>query len=102
MADGIDSDSPEIRTLSDSRSRLPTQRSSLIGRNDDIAAIRSRLLNGRLVTLTGAGGCGKTRLAIEVAGRESQAFGDGAFFVDLARIGDDDEVADAFASTSVL
>jgi predicted ATPase/class 3 adenylate cyclase len=97
VAEGIESDFPEIRTLSDSRSRLPTQRSSLIGRNDDIAAIRSRLLNGRLVTLTGAGGCGKTRLAIEVAGRESQTFTDGAFFVDLARIGDDDEVAEAFA-----
>ena len=46
-ADGIGSDFPDIRTLSDNRSRLPTQRSRLIGRNDDIAAIRSRLLNGR-------------------------------------------------------
>ena len=97
VAVGLDADFPEIRTVADSRTRLPTQRSSLVGRDDDVADVRRRLLDGRLVTLTGAGGCGKTRLAIEVAGRESQTVGDGAFFVDLARIGDDDEVADAFA-----
>ena len=98
VADGLDADFPDIRTVADSRTRLPTQRSSLVGRDDDVADVRRRLLDGRLVTLTGAGGCGKTRLAIEVAGRESQTVGDGAFFVDLARIGDDDEVADAFAT----
>ena len=101
-ADGIGTAFPEICTLAGTRTRLPTQRSSLIGRDDDVAKVRRLLLGGRLVTLTGAGGCGKTRLAIEAAGRESQAFVDGVFFVDLARIGDDDEVADAFASTSVL
>ncbi len=98
VADGLDADFPEIRTSNDGRTRLPTQRSSLIGRDDDIANVRRRLLDARLVTLTGAGGCGKTRLSIEVAGRESQTFVDGAFFVDLARIADDDEVADAFAT----
>lgn len=50
------------------------------------------------MTLTGAGGCGKTRLAIEVASREVFGFKDGAVFVDLARIGSDDEVAEAFAN----
>ena len=97
-ADGLDADFPEIRTLTGSRTRLPTQRSSLVGRDGDVADVRRRLLDGRLVTLTGAGGCGKTRLAIEVAGRESRTVSDGAFFVDLARIADDDEVADAFAA----
>ncbi len=98
VADGLDAEFPDIRTATDGRAHLPTQRSSLVGRDDDVAHVRRRLLDGRLVTLTGAGGCGKTRLAIEVAGRESQAFADGAFFVDLARIGDDAEVADAFAT----
>ena len=89
---------PAVRTLTGTKSRLPAQRSSLIGRDDDVASVRQRLQGSRLVTLTGAGGCGKTRLAIEVAAREGHACADGAFFVDLARVGDEDGVGDAFAT----
>ncbi len=69
-----------------------------MGRDDEIARARGLLGSSRLVTLTGAGGCGKTRLAIEVAAREAFGFKDGTVFVDLARIGGDDEVAETFAN----
>lgn len=97
VADGMATEFPAIRALAGTSSRLPTQRSSLIGREEDVGKVRERLRAGRLVTLTGSGGCGKTRLAIEVGARESEAFPDGVFFVDLAKVGDDDAVPDAFA-----
>lgn len=97
VADGLVTDFPPVRSLSTAKGTLPSQRSSLVGRIDDVAKVRTRLQSSRLVTLTGAGGCGKTRLAIEAAERERFSFADGAFFVDLARIGDDEAVAEAFA-----
>jgi predicted ATPase len=97
MADGLVTKFPPVRSLSTVKGTLPSQRSSLVGRDDDVARIRALLPSSRLITLTGAGGCGKTRLAIEAAERERFSFADGAFFVDLARIGDDEAVAEAFA-----
>lgn len=96
--DGLASDFPPIRSLTNVKSTLPSQRSSFVGRDDEITKARALLQTSRVVTMTGAGGCGKTRLAIEVAAREGVAFGDGSFFVDLARVGDDDAVAEAFAN----
>lgn len=97
-ADGLSTTFPPLRTLASTQHSLPSQRSSFVGRDDEIARARGLLGSNRLVTLTGAGGCGKTRLAIEVAAREAYGFKDGTVFVDLARIGSDDEVAEAFAS----
>lgn len=97
MADGLVTEFPSVRSLSTVKGTLPSQRSSFVGREDDVAKVRTQLQSSRLVTLTGAGGCGKTRLAIEAAERERFSFADGAFFVDLARIGDDEAVAEAFA-----
>ena len=65
-------------------SNLPVQLTSFIGRERDLAAVEQFLSTARLVTLTGAGGSGKTRLAIQIANALSQAFADGAWFVDLA------------------
>jgi predicted ATPase/DNA-binding SARP family transcriptional activator len=67
---------------------VPAPADSFIGREREIAEIRQLLSTGRLVTLIGAGGIGKTRLAIEVARELAHAFPDGVYFVDLAPICD--------------
>jgi predicted ATPase len=62
---------------------LPAQRTTLIGRDDLVASIRTLVREHRLVCLTGPGGVGKTRAAVEASGRELGAFPDGVFFADL-------------------
>jgi non-specific serine/threonine protein kinase len=70
------------------RHNLPAERSSFVGREAEIARARMALAEHRLVTLTGIGGSGKTRLALRVASLESGVFADGVFFVDLAPVAD--------------
>jgi predicted ATPase/class 3 adenylate cyclase/DNA-binding CsgD family transcriptional regulator len=67
---------------------LPVQLSSFIGRKAEISTIREALADNRLVTLTGAGGSGKTRLALQVASDIATEFADGVWYVDLAPITD--------------
>jgi len=76
------------------KTNLPTPATPLIGRRLEVAAV-SALLRGecRLLTLTGPGGSGKTRLALEVASELLSDFADGAFFVDLAAVGEPELVA---------
>lgn len=62
---------------------LPVQLTSFVGRERDLAEVRQLMTASRLVTLTGAGGCGKTRLALQVANTVSAAFADGVWLVDL-------------------
>jgi predicted ATPase/class 3 adenylate cyclase/DNA-binding CsgD family transcriptional regulator len=71
---------------------LPVQFTSFVGRESDIAQVRDLVIKNRLVTLTGAGGVGKTRMAIQVAGQLFGDFSDGAWYVDLAPITDPDLV----------
>ena len=68
------------------QSGLPAEVSSLVGRGPEIAAVRERLRGGRVVTLTGPGGCGKTRLALRVAALAEAGFGDGELLVELASL----------------
>src|SRR5262245_51713589 len=79
---------------------LPAQRIVLIGRDQDRAAVHDLVLHshGRLVTLTGPGGCGKTSLALDVASQLLDAFSDGVVFVDLALLSDPALVYEAVAS----
>ncbi len=82
---------------------LPAQLSTFVGRDRELREIRKLLQGDRLVTLTGPAGSGKTRLAVEVAGRSLPAHVDGSWFVDLGRLspaasGDEDLVARAFAA----
>jgi predicted ATPase/class 3 adenylate cyclase/DNA-binding CsgD family transcriptional regulator len=65
---------------------LPAQLTSFVGRQAQIAELAQSVTANRLVTLTGAGGAGKTRLAIEVAAQHGNEFGDGVWYVDLAPI----------------
>lgn len=82
-------DFPALRvTAEPRRSRLPLQLTSFVGRVEQIAAVRELLSHNRLVTLTGAGGAGKTRLAIRIAALEEPGFDGEVFFVDLAPITD--------------
>jgi predicted ATPase/DNA-binding XRE family transcriptional regulator len=76
---------------------LPVAPSSFIGRERVIGEIRQRLAETRLLTLTGPGGTGKTRLAVEVAGRVSAEFPGGVFFVPLAPIREPRSVLPAIA-----
>jgi len=70
------------------RSRLPRPRTSFVGRQHEIAEARNLLQDSRLLTLTGPGGCGKTRLAIALATDATDQFANGVQFVSLAAIKD--------------
>ncbi len=65
---------------------LPAQLTSFVGRQAEMAELHQLVSSNRLVTLTGAGGAGKTRLAVEVAAQLTADFGDGIWYVDLAPI----------------
>ena len=74
-------------------SNLPTQVSSFIGRDTELAEVRRLLGRSRLVTLTGTGGVGKTRLGLQLAAGLAGGGGDGVWFADLAPLTDPDLVA---------
>ena len=76
---------------------LPTRLTSFIGREAELMAVRELVADNRLVTLTGAGGAGKTRLAVQVAAELGDEFDDGVWYVDLAPITDLDLVPAATA-----
>jgi predicted ATPase/class 3 adenylate cyclase/DNA-binding CsgD family transcriptional regulator len=78
---------PPLRTPKNLVSHnLPAQLTSFVGRQAEIESLRAALAANRLVTLTGAGGAGKTRLAVQVAADLAGQFGDGICYVDLAPI----------------
>jgi predicted ATPase/class 3 adenylate cyclase/DNA-binding CsgD family transcriptional regulator len=80
-------DFPPLRTSSNvAAHNLPAQLTSFVGRQAEIGSVREALAGNRLVTLTGAGGVGKTRLAVQVAAQLAGEFGDGVRYVDLAPI----------------
>src|SRR6267154_3910529 len=87
----------EADRVSRSKRNLPYQLTSFIGREQEIAQLEELVTAHRLVTLTGAGGAGKTRLAIEVASRLSDAFPDGVWLVELAALSDPRLVPQAVA-----
>ncbi len=66
--------------------RLPVQLTRFVGRDEQLAQLRDLIAGNRMVTLTGAGGVGKTRLAIQIAAQLASAFADGVWYADLAPI----------------
>jgi predicted ATPase/class 3 adenylate cyclase len=95
---GLPSEFPPLQSLDSALHNLPAQRTALIGRADVLESLHRLLDESRLLTLTGVGGCGKTRLAIEAATEMLPRFKDGALFVDLAAISDPSLVWMALAS----
>ena len=95
--DGLQTDFPPIRSLNRVESMLPSARTSFVGRAEDLNALLIELAEPGLLTLTGAGGTGKTRLAIEAA-REVRGSLHGAWFVDLHAVADGSQVASVAAS----
>src|SRR6516165_6915575 len=69
-------------------SGLPAELTSFVGRRQELVEVKRLLGTTRLLTLTGSGGAGKTRLAVRAAEEMTRAFPDGVFFVDLAPLGD--------------
>jgi non-specific serine/threonine protein kinase len=79
---------PVPRLIRDELHNLPAALSSFVGRERELAEVRARLTTDRLVTLTGVGGCGKTRLALEVARAVLDRYPDGVWLVELAALVD--------------
>lgn len=89
---------PAPRTPERLSHNLPLELSSFVGREKELAEVKRLLKNNRLLTLTGSGGCGKTRLALVAAGELLEGFGDGAWLVELASLADTSLVSQAVAS----
>src|SRR5260221_9918415 len=87
---GLPADFPPLKTLDTHAHNLPVQPTPLIGREREVAAVQQLLQREdvRLLTLTGPGGSGKTRLGLHVAAELSDHFTDGIYFVNLAPIND--------------
>jgi predicted ATPase len=79
---------PPLLSLNRAKHNLPVQLSSFVGREAEVAEVRKLLEAHRLVTITGFGGMGKTRLALQVAAELADGAGDGVWFVDLAAVTD--------------
>ncbi len=93
----LPTDFPPLVTITERTSNLPLQVSSFIGRDRELSELRALVASSRLVTLTGPGGCGKTRLGLQLAAGLLDGSGDGVWLVDLAAVIDEDAVAPAIA-----
>ena len=104
VADGVEDAFPPLRTLENHATNLHAQPTPLIGREREVAELRDLLEQDevRLLTLTGPGGTGKTRLALQVAADLVDAFTHGVFFVELAPIADPELVTPAIAQTLAI
>ena len=96
---GLPSDFPPLKSLNISSPSLPIQLTSFIGRETELAEIEQMLDEHRLVTLTGPGGSGKTRLALQIASEVLGQFQDGVVFVALASVTDPRLVPSTVAQT---
>ncbi|MDT5231527.1 MAG: hypothetical protein QOI39_2027 [Mycobacterium sp.] len=98
QAEGLHTDFPPLRALDVSPGNLRPQTTTLIGRESEVTELEAAVRKHRLVTLTGVGGVGKTRLATEVAGRLVDEFPDGVWLFELAAVTDPGAVPDAVAA----
>jgi predicted ATPase/class 3 adenylate cyclase len=97
VAEGLEARFPALRTVDAHPNTLPRFRTAFFGRDQEIATVSSLLSSHRLITLTGVGGSGKTRLAVEVGHDQLGAFPDGVFFADLSVVTEADRLWNAVA-----
>jgi predicted ATPase len=98
QADGLRSGFPPLKTVDSTPGNLRSPTTSIVGRDAELAELETTLKAHRLVTLTGVGGVGKTRLALELAARSAHDFSDGVFLIELASVGDPAAVPEAVAA----
>lgn len=98
-ADGLASDFPPLRSLDARPNNLPTQLTTFVGRDHELAEAQRLLEGSRLLTLTGPGGTGKTRLSLQLAAAVADRHPDGVFFVALEPIRDPTLVVSRIATT---
>ena len=96
---GLASVFPPLKTLDTFPNNLPTQLTTFIGRENEITEVRHELEVHRLVTLTGSGGTGKTRLSLQVAADLMEQFEHGVWFVELAPLTDPALIPQTILST---
>jgi class 3 adenylate cyclase len=99
QAAGLPAEFPPLRSLGNPAlaNNLPVQLATFIGRERELAEVRALAGSSRLVTLTGAGGSGKTRLSLQVAADLLDGSGDGVWLVELAAVSDEDAVVPAIS-----
>jgi predicted ATPase/class 3 adenylate cyclase len=90
LAPGLPADFPSLHSINSIPNNLPAQLTSFIGREKEMAEIKQALTEHRLVTLTGSGGAGKSRLSLQVAADALVQFRDGIWFVELAPLAEPD------------
>jgi predicted ATPase len=100
--EGCRADFPPLRTLEATPNNLPMQLTSFIGRDDQVRDAKALLAKSRLLTLTGPGGTGKTRLSLQIAADVLDRFPDGVYFVPLAAIHDPELVPSAIAQALAI
>lgn len=97
-ASGLPATFPPLKTLDSYPNNLPVQLTTFIGREQEIAEVKQELQVHRLVTLTGPGGAGKTRLSLEVGAACLEQYKNGVWFVELARLTDPSRIISAVLS----
>ena len=98
-APGLGDEFPPIRSLDAYPGNLPSQLTSFVGRDRELASLAKALDESHLVTLTGVGGVGKTRLATQLAAEVLPRFADGAWLCELAAADDEDALVQVVAAT---
>ena len=97
VAPDLQKDFPPLNSISTATNNIPTQLTSFVGREKEIAEIKAALNSARLVTLTGSGGTGKTRLSIEVGTQLLPNFSNGVWLIELAPLSDPAQIIPALA-----
>ena len=102
LAVGLRREFPPLKTLDATPGNLRPQPTNLVGWESELAGVHEAVKAHRVVTLTGLGGVGKTRLAFEVAARSAPRFPDGVWVIELAPVGDRVAVPDAVAAVLAI
>jgi predicted ATPase/class 3 adenylate cyclase len=98
LAHDLETQFPPLRSLAALPNNLPLQRTSLIGRETEVAEIAALIGKSALVTLVGSGGIGKTRISLQVGANLLDGSGDGVWFIELAPLASGDYIPTAIAS----